>query len=144
MRQVFWHIDRKNLLFYASLSENFFRFYLKIAPNWDKDILSYYAGFYYWKCFTWNIFCIFAWLGGVKHVKIGDFWWCFTWNILKSTVLQRVFPVFMLFGRLLSVFQHFFVSLDFSKIFLFPENFFLFHTVFIECFTWNILIFSTS
>ena len=88
MRQVFWHIDRKNLLFYASLSEEFFRFYLKIAPIWDKDILSYYAGFYYWKCFTWNIFCIFAWLGGLKHKKIGDFWRCFTWNILKSTVLQ--------------------------------------------------------
>ena len=37
---------------WLKVSEEFFRFYLKIAPIWDKDILSYYAGFYYWKCFT--------------------------------------------------------------------------------------------
>lgn len=142
MRQVFWHIYRKNLLFYANLSEEFFRFYLKIAPIWDKDILSYYAGFYYWKCFTWNIFCIFAWLDGVKHKKIGDFCRCFTWNILKSTVLQWFFSVFTLFKGFLEFFQRWFcIFWWFPNNSAMSEHFFLFHTVFIKCFTWNILIF---
>lgn len=109
MRQVFWHIDRKNLLFYASLSEEFFRFYLKIAPIWDKDILSYYAGFYYWKCFTWNIFCIFAWLGGLKHKKLEIFG-----DVSRETFWKALFyNNFSRFLRCLKAFWNFF-SDDFA------------------------------
>lgn len=109
MRQVFWHIDRKNLLFYASLSEEFFRFYLKIAPIWDKDILSYYAGFYYWKCFTWNIFCIFAWLGGLSIRKLEIFG-----DVSRETFWKALFyNNFSRFLRCLNAFWNFF-SDDFA------------------------------
>ena len=131
MRQVFWHIYRKNLLFYASLSEEFFRFYLKIAPIWDKDILSYYAGFYYWKCFTWNIFCIFAWLGGLKHKKLEIFG-----DVSRETFWKALFyNNFSRFLRCLKAFWNFF-SDDFAffdgfQVILLCQNIFFCFTQFL-------------